>query len=446
MPSARDHAADLLLAWDRSGTWARAHIEARRAALEDPRERALLTELALGTIRRRGTLDALLAGASRRPLKVLHGVVRTALRLGLYQMVFLDRIPGHAAVDHAVTWAREHAGRKRAGFVNGVLRNIGRGIEGVARGAEDPLRDVPREDGSRLRMRAAVFADPAESEAENLGGRFSCPTWLVERWLDQWQRERTEDILRAGITRPAVCLRARKVRDALIDALRKAGTDARHGPLPTAVLVPAVNDAVRRAIEDGRAYVQDASSQRVAPLLGLEAGMRVLDLCAAPGGKTVHMADLMGAGSIVACDVDEEKVEGLRALKDVVAPVELAAVKVPREGPLPFEQGEFDAVLVDAPCSNTGVLRRRVEARWRLSPEDIAALADLQVDLLRRARAVVKPGGTIVYSTCSLEREENEDVVGRFAPGASFDAQRVFPSRETDGGFAAVIPTKYSTP
>ncbi len=443
MATARDHAADLLWTWDRSGTWLRTHIAERRAALNEPRERALLTELAMGTVRRQGTLDAVLAAASRRPLKVLHGAVRTALRLGLYQMLFLDRIPTHAAVDHAVRWARAQGGPKRAGFVNGVLRNIGRGIQGPSRGADDPRRDVLREDGSRIRMERAVFDDPAKDEAGNLAGRLACPRWLVVRWLEQWGRERTEDILRAGITRPSVCLRARGDRDELVTSLRDAGADARHGPLPTAVLVPSVNASVHDAIDDGRAWVQDASSQRVAPLLDLEAGHRVLDLCAAPGGKTVHCADLMQSGTIVACDVDAEKLEGLRKLSGVVAPVELVVEDVPTEGPLPLEEASFNAVLIDAPCSNTAVLRRRVEARWRLEPEHIKTLADLQLDLLRRALPLLTPGGTLVYSTCSLEPEENEEVIERLvAEHAGLQAEiahRVFPSRETDGGFAAVI-------
>jgi len=441
--TARDHAADLLWTWDRSGTWLRAHIEERRAALGESRERGLLTELALGTVRRQGTLDAVLAAASRRPLKVLHGAVRTALRLGLYQMLFLDRVPSHAAVDHAVSWTREQCGRKRAGFVNGVLRGIGRGIEGPARGADDPLRDVPREDGSRVRLKRAVFADPASDAAGNLAGRYACPQWLVERWLAHWERERTEDILRAGITRPPVCLRARGERDVLVQTLRDAGTDARIGPLSTAVLVPTVDGAVRTAMDDGRARVQDASAQRVAPLLELQPGQRVLDLCAAPGGKTAHCADLMQSGSIVACDVDEQKLKMLRALAPVVAPVELSVVEVPREGPLPFDDGSFDAVLIDAPCSNTGVLRRRVEARWRLTPGEVATLADLQLDLLQRALPTLKSGGVLVYSTCSLEAEENEGVIERFTaahPDVRAEApQRIFPSRETDGGFSVVL-------
>jgi len=183
MSTARDHAAELLLAFDKSGGFVREPLAERRTKLTDPRERALLTELVYGSIRRRATLDAILARYTRRPLAALHTAVRGALRLGLYQVLFLDRVPAHAAVDHAVGWARNRGGAKRAGFVNGVLRGVLRGIAGRATGPMKPRRDVPRADGACVRFRRDVFADPARAEAAHLGQRWSMPTWLVERWI-----------------------------------------------------------------------------------------------------------------------------------------------------------------------------------------------------------------------------------------------------------------------
>ena len=428
---------------ERQGARVRDELDKRRAQVEDPRDRALLTEIAYGVIRHRGTLDWLLGKASHRPFKKLSGAVRTALRMGLYQLIFLDRIPDHAAVDQAVAWASKHGGPGKSGYVNGVLRAMLRRIEGPARGPERVRQDVIREDGSAIRFRRPVFVDPKRDLDLHLATRFSAPAWLVTRWRKAFGVERVEALLRAGVTRPPIALRTRGARDALAAWLKARDVAFEAGPVDTALLLRGAESAAADAVAEGMARVQDATSQRIAPLLAPRAGMRVLDLCAAPGGKTVHLADLMGSGTVVACDVDASKVEALRDLADVVAPVTLETVVVPADGPLPFEPGSFDAILIDAPCSNTGVLRRRVEARWRLQPADIDALAALQQDLLERALPLLAPGGTLVYSTCSIEREENEDVLAAcLAAHPELEGEvvfRVWPGRDADGGFAAVL-------
>jgi 16S rRNA (cytosine967-C5)-methyltransferase len=194
---------------------------------------------------------------------------------------------------------------------------------------------------------------------------------------------------------------------------------------------------------DGNAAVQDETSQRVVPLLQLAAGHRVLDLCAAPGGKTLQIADTLRRGHLVAADVDAAKVEGLKALGTQIQGVTYETRVVSDKGDLPFEPASFDRILVDAPCSNTGVLRRRVEARWRLEKKDFASLAQIQNALLTRALPLLKPGGRLVYATCSVEPEENEDVVAAVAaahPDVTVqEGFRCFPSRNADGGYAAVL-------
>ncbi len=443
MATARDHAADLLLRFERDGTRIRELLGDPRDRLADPRERSLLTELAYGSVRRRGTLDAVLMSASKRPVKRLNAAVRAALRVALYQLLFLDRIPDHAAVDHAVTWARGKAGAKRAGYANAVLRALVRDRVDDAAGDADLRRDVPREDGTFIRFGRVVFADPDREPARNLAGRYSAPEWLVRRWLERWGSRRTETVLRAGITRPPVTLRARVERPVLGAILKARETAFQEGPVATSLLLHGSEGAALASVKSGEAAVQDATSQRVAPLLEPVAGERILDLCAAPGGKTLHIADLLKTGALVACDVDEAKLDDLRALGQEMESIEYEVLLVPPKGKLPFEKRSFDAVLVDAPCTNTGVLRRRVEARWRLRVADIPALAKLQVDLVRRALTLVKPGGRLVYSTCSLEEEENEDVLGAvLAKHPTLEgntAFRAWPGRELDGGYAAVI-------
>jgi 16S rRNA (cytosine967-C5)-methyltransferase len=395
-------------------------------------------------VRRRGSLDALLARASRRPLDRLHPALLTGLRLALHQALFLDRVPPHAAVDHAVGWVRARAGAAAAGYANAVLREALRRLEGPVAVGDDPRRDLPREDGTFVRSREPCFADPAIDLAGNLSDRYSCPRWLVARWLDRRGPERTEAMLRTGISRPPLALRARGDRDALLAEVRRIDSSARAGPTEESVLLDAGEGAALAVVVAGRAVVQDPTAQRVAPLLRPRAGSRLLDLCAAPGTKTLHLADLLGGrGEVVAADSDAERLEALARLPGVPPGVNLRTVLVPEEGPLPFESASFDGILVDAPCSNTGVLRRRVEARWRLRPEDLPAFAARQRSLLDRALPLLAPGGLLVYATCSMEPEENEQVLASFLaahPGlageTAFDAP---PGRDADGGYAAVV-------
>jgi 16S rRNA (cytosine967-C5)-methyltransferase len=346
-------------------------------------------------------------------------------------------------VDEAVGWARRRAGASGGGYVNAVLRAVLRDLAGPAAGAADERRDVPREDGSCLRLRAAVFADPRHTLAENLAQRYSMPAWLVARWLARWGEERCRAVLRAGITRPPVTLRARRGRDELARHLAGRGIPFEAGPGEETLRLGAGEASIEDLVDSGEAAVQDATSQRVAPLVGARAGARVLDLCAAPGGKALQLADRMGSGEVVACDVDPERVRGLEALASAARGVTFTVRGVPAAGPLPFPPASFDGVLVDAPCSNTGVLRRRVEARWRLEPDDVPALAALQIDLLERAMPLVRPGGRLVYSTCSLEPEEDEDVLAAILAAhpswRGAQAFRAWPGREQDGGWAAVL-------
>lgn len=443
-PTARDAAADLLLTEEKKRVWIRDGLAAARAHVADARDRALVTELAYGVVRRKGTLDAVLASQSRRPLPRLSGPVRVGLRLALYQMLFLDRVPVHAAVDHAVTWVRRRTGAKSAGYANAVLRATARQVEGLARGAEDVRRDVPREDGSAMRLVQPVFADPEQDEVANLSARYAMPAWLVSRWIATLGLERAKAALRVGIGRPPLTLRAREDRDVLASTLAAEGLDVRPGATASALLVVKGREAeALSSVSAGTAWVQDMTAQRVAPLLRPVAGQRLLDLCAAPGGKALHLADLLGAsGEIVAADVDAAGLEKLAAIRTHVREgVRLDLVEIGREGPLPFEAASFDGILVDAPCTNTGVLRRRVEARWRLSLEDVSALAAIQRDLLERAVGLLKPGGCLVYSTCSLEPEENAELVRTFLTAhPEFELEEeleVPPSQDADGGYAA---------
>ena len=446
MLGARDVAADLLLRIETSGGRVREALARVRGRLAEPRERSLLTELAYGVPRQQHALDVVAGAFSRRPLEKLDAAARVGLRLALYQALYLDRVPAATAVDQAVGWTRHKAGPGASGYVNGVLRAALRAIQGPALGPEDARRDLPRGDGSAVRFADPIFPDPTLAPAANLAARYALPAWLVERRLAAWGLARTLAVLRVENARPGVTLRVRRgSADDLRQALKAVDPEVRLGPIDGSVLLPGGEGGGLSVVTDGRAYVQDATAQRIAPLLEPEPGQRLLDLCAAPGGKALHLADLLGGrGEVVATDVDPRKVEGLEALRPLVpAGVTWTVAQVEPDGALPFAPASFDGILVDAPCSNSGVLRRRVEARTRLSLADVHERVGVQRALLERALPLLKPGGRLVYSTCSVEPEENEGLVATFLAAhpelrrlGGFD---VVPSADADGGFAAVL-------
>src|SRR5688572_14768048 len=446
MPDAREHAVDALIALERPSARAKDVVDPLRAALSDPRERGLLTEIVYGVARRQETLDAVLEAFSKLSVRRLDPVVRAALRAALHQALFLERVPPSAAVDAAVGIVKRRAHIRLAGFTNGVLRTVLRSIEGPVRGPEDPRRDVPRPPGASLRFSRELFPDPAVDLPGNLALRYAHPAWLVERWVERLGLERARAVLEVGCVRPPLSLRARPgTRDAVIARLAAADVAATAGEAPDEVIAAGGDAAALDVVREGLAFVQDGTAQRVAPLVDPRAGERILDLCAAPGGKALHLLDLLGsAGEVVACDVDDDKVTALAATLTLRAPpgTTSRALKI-GPGPLPFEPASFDAVLVDAPCSNSGVLRRRPEARRRLKPLDVVNLAALQDSLLARAAPLVRPGGRLVYATCSIEPEENEQRVARLVAdvpslsrGPAFFA---LPTAASDGGFAALL-------
>lgn len=361
---------------------------AGRAGL-DPRDRGLALELVMGVERWRLRLDHALGPHVRRGLDQTEPTARRVLRLAAYQLLFLDRIPPRAAVHSAVELARRTMGEGAAGFVNGVLR-------GLTRGAPEP---------------------PAGRDAEAIAIRSSQPRWLVERWLAAGGPDHAEALAEAH-NRPApLTVRAAGSapdRDALAARLRAEGatvTAARFAP--DALHIddhPAPFDGA--AFADGWWQAQDEASQLVVRLLDPRPGERVWDACAAPGGKTRYIARLMGDdGAVLATDVHAAKAERLgRALRHRRA-VEVAAHDA-ADGPP--GGARFDRVLLDAPCTGLGVMRRHPEIKWRRQPEDIAQRADLQARLLDAAAAAVRPGGVLVYSVCSDTPEEGAERVAAF--------------------------------
>jgi len=369
---ARQAAFGALLAVDR-GAWSAEALAAKSIHL-DARDAGLASDIVFGTLRRQGQLDSVIAKFAKRKLDA---EVRIALRMALYQLLFLDRVPDHAAVNDAVELVRRAGKTSAASFVNAVLRNA-------------------------VREKASA---PDET---------ATPPWLLSRWVAQFGREMAAGIARASLLPPERFIRVGA------------------GSLPPGAEATEVPGCCRlREGDPGGCRFQDIGSQAVVPLLELAEGQSFLDVCAAPGNKTAQALETPLCA--IAGELHLSRARGLKSLGIPV--VVLDATK-----PLPFAR-QFDRILVDAPCSGTGTLARNPEIQHRLKPEDLTDLAGRQKGILRNALEALRPGGRLVYSTCSLEREENEEVVAASGATVLRTMQRI-PGREAGDGFFAAVLTR----
>jgi 16S rRNA (cytosine967-C5)-methyltransferase len=361
-PSSARIAAFEILQKVEAGGYASDLLLIRTAAL-DSRDAGLASEIVFGVLRHRAQLDFLIVHYSGRRQK-LDSEVRTALRMGIYQLCYLDRIPPHAAVADSVELVKRSKKKSAAGFVNAVLRKA-------------CLAASPS-DGARFRQGDRPEAYRTTREIE-----LSCPEWLLSRWQQNYGAEAAAAIARAALEQPETYTRG------------------------------------------GR--IQDIGAQTIVPLLGLEPGHTFLDLCAAPGNKTAQALET-GIDAIAA-DLHFHRAAQLRSLG-------VPVVVLDGTQPLPFAR-RFDRILVDAPCSGTGTLARNPEIKWRLKPEDLDGLPRRQSALLANARAALKPGGLLVYSTCSLEPEENEAIIAAVPSDLIVETLHRLPGRDAGDGFFA---------
>ncbi|MHA6484591.1 16S rRNA (cytosine(967)-C(5))-methyltransferase RsmB [Paenibacillus sp. strain BS8-2] len=395
----RELALDILTKVAGSGAYSNLQLNRalQDAGLSRP-DAALATELVYGTIGRQATLDYWLDRYVAKGVGKLQTWVHQLLRLSAYQLLYLDRIPAHAAVNEAVSIAKKRGHAGISGMVNGVLRSLDR-------------------NRAELTPSAIQLADPIATVAL----RHSYPEWLVRRWAGVYGVEGAEAICEAGNRPPHASIRVNPLqgnRAELLEQLHEVGLRAEPSALaPAGIVIEAGgNLADMDGFRTGRWSLQDESSMLVAEVVQPKAGMKVLDCCAAPGGKSAHMAELMeGKGKVWANDLHAHKrdlvvqqTERLK-LRNVEAVTGDAATLAER-----FAQGSMDAVLLDAPCSGFGVIRRKPEIKWTKTEGDIAEIGAVQRKLLDSVCELVKPGGALVYSTCTIEREENERQIESF--------------------------------
>jgi 16S rRNA (cytosine967-C5)-methyltransferase len=358
-----------------------------------PEDAALATEITLGVLRWRALLDFLLERQLKKHVAQLDLPVALALRMGLYQLRFLERVPARAAVNESVELVKRGRKSSAASLVNAVLRRL---AEGAAR--EDLEKLLPT----------------GLSRAEQLGIIYSHPAWLVERWLARWGEPQTIALLKADNEAPRLSCAVHDLgrTQEIKGVLERSGLHVESDRLLKSAFIASGASPARTApFRNGWISIQDEASQAIPLLLDVREGDRVLDLCAAPGGKTAELARAAGeTGFVVAADRHAHRLRAMSAQIQRLHLKNIALVELDAEKPLPFG-AKFHRILVDAPCSGTGTLARHPEIRWRLRPEQLAELQRLQIAILRTAAALLAPGGRLVYSTCSLEAEENEDVV-----------------------------------
>jgi 16S rRNA (cytosine967-C5)-methyltransferase len=425
-------------------------VETLADFLKRTKEPQRATDIVFGVLKNNCLIDNLVEKVSAVPVWRISGKILSILRVGIYELVYCPQTAEYAIVDKAVDYSKRVAGAKQAGFVNAVLRQVLRHIRGRQKPIEQSrLREtIPQTPDTGCEFDFEILPDRDESPCEYLACAFSLPDWLVQSWLDEYGREQTENICFASNRRPSVYLRPNPLKTTareLAEKLRAADVGCEIEPESQMIKLTSPKAiTLLPGFDEGLFVVQDLASSQVVRVLKPQPGWEILDLCAAPGTKTTQLAEATGGkAKITATDIDTGRLEMVKeniarlGLSDSITTVEFVAVE---------KQGGFDCLLVDAPCSNTGVLARRPEVRHRITKGDVEKLAKTQMMLLSKAAGMLKSRGIICYSTCSIQPEEDGLLVRGFIkenPQFKLESEKlILPSAEMfdrDGSYTAII-------
>lgn len=401
----------------------------------DSREKAFIKRVSEGTIERRIQIDYVLDIFSKVPVRKMKPLIRELLRLSCFQLLFMDNIPDAAVCNEAVKLAKKRGFRSLQGYVNGVLRAVSRGRDGI------------------------VYPDRQTACREYLSVCYSMPLWLTEHFCDTYGEERCETILKSFLQRGAVNIRLRETleeseRERLIEAWQKAGVSVKRSPyLPYAVEVEKT-DGIRslEGYAQGAFAVQDVSSMLVTEAAGIRQGDTVIDVCAAPGGKAMHAATkLAGTGRVIACDVSERKTHKIEENRERLRMDNVSVMM--RDACVRDEElvGQADVLIADVPCSGLGVIGKKQDIKYRVTKESIGQVVELQRKIIANAVHYLKPSGTMMYSTCTMNPAENEEMVkwlceehGMETVSMAQDMPEAFRA-EADKGYLQLIPGIHDT-
>jgi len=391
-------------------------------------DKALLTELVNGVTRWLAKLDWVLTGFYHGEFEKCMTPVKNAMRIALYQVMFLNKIPPAAAINESVEIIKRIKGDKSAGIVNAVLRNITRNIDNIR------------------------YPNQEEDMVWHLAVMYSHPKWMVKRWLDRWGLEFTEELLKSNVNRPSITLRVNGLLATQSEI--ESWLEEQHIPFTkslhhdASLLVSSLRDITSSDMfRSGKVAIQDASASMAALLSQAKPGMSVIDLCSAPGGKAFYVAELMkNSGEILALDKYEAK---LRYLTEGAERLGINIVKAEAGDARSFSHSQVDLVLADVPCTGFGTLSKKPDIKWKRDADDISKLIPLQRDILSNAATLVKPGGALIYSTCTIEEDENEKNIEWFLnafPEFSLDkAENYLPAEVCEHGFMKTLPGKHAT-
>jgi len=427
--------------------------------IEQTDRKGRATDVVYGVIRNRGAIDLVIEKIAGKPVERITKKLINIIRIGVYELVYSTETAEFAAVNEAVELANARVKAKQAGFVNALLRNITRSI--VSRTADlseaDVRKTIPNSSGSGCSFDKDLLPEADLEPIRYLSGAFSLPLWLVEEWMDEFGFEKAREICFASNRRPGVYLWANTLRtstEELLKMFKAQGVGAVEVALPgggSAVKIKTHQSVSRLAgFKEGMFFVQDPAAGAVLQELCPEPGQTVVDLCAAPGTKSIQLAAAMNDdGEIIASDIDEERLEKVKQNADRLG---LKSIKIASQkelGKVISGLKKIDAVLVDVPCSNAGVLAKRVEVRHRIGKSAVKSLVKTQKELLNYAVGMISGGGKVCYSTCSILKEENEDVINEFLaenPKFKLLSQKlILPARASefaydhDGAFAAIL-------
>lgn len=358
-------------------------------------DRAFITHLVYGVIKNKTRIDWIISNFSKTPIKKMSPWVLNILRLGIYQIIYLDKVPQSASVNESVKLGKKFGHKKITGFINAILRNI-------TRASKEDLQPTIKDNIDFL----SIY--------------YSHPKWMVEMWIREFGLDFTTSLLKKNNEIPPITIRTNTLkitRKDLMQLLQKERMLVKEGQwCPEAIIINNISNIERnKCFQKGLFQIQDQSSMLVAHILNPLKGQLVIDVCAAPGGKTTHIAELMGnTGKIIARDVHEHK---LSLIKDNIKRLELSNIQLELFNALDLDQNlieKADAVLLDAPCSGLGIIRRKPDLKWNKKADDIKAITSLQLQMLENASCYLKKGGTLIYSTCTINPDENINIVKTF--------------------------------
>lgn len=393
--NARDIALNILMDVNINGAFSNYSINKHLKGKNDPKNENFIREIVYGVIENLSYIDYIISRASKIKFKKIHPTILEILRMGVYQIVFMDKIPDRATVNEAVNLSKKHGHNRTSGFVNGVLRNISRNKEEIIK--------IDKED-----------------KLHYLSIKYSHPKWMIERWLKEFGYEFTRKLLRENNSKPKLNIRVNTLktnREELLAKMLSYGYNAKKTNYAKDGIT--IDNPIRITSIDefrlGYFTIQDESSMLVAQIANPKEGSIVLDLCSAPGGKSTHMGQVMNnKGQIISRDIHEHK---LKLVEESANRLDIDIIKTEMFDAIELDKNlinKVDYCIIDAPCSGLGIIRRRPEIKWNRKEKDIKDLKEVQKKILNNAKEYVKPGGTIVYSTCTIGREENLNIVNDF--------------------------------